>query len=53
MFIANPVEYYYSNDYYLSQITKPEPYTHRSNTSYSPKKLITGYWKKDYKPFIK
>lgn len=47
----NPVEYYYSNDYYKSQITKPE--ITRVNTSYSPRKLITGYWKKDYKTFIK
>ncbi|CAK86811.1 unnamed protein product (macronuclear) [Paramecium tetraurelia] len=47
----NPVEYYYSNDYYVTQITKPE--STRNNTSYSPRKLIMGYWKKDYKSFIK
>ncbi|CAK95054.1 unnamed protein product (macronuclear) [Paramecium tetraurelia] len=47
----NPVEYYYSNDYNISQIAKPE--ITRINTSYSPRKLIMGYWKKDYKSFIK
>lgn len=43
----NPVEYYYPNDQYISQITKTE--ISRVNTSYSPRKLIMGYWKKDYK----
>ncbi|CAD8205604.1 unnamed protein product [Paramecium octaurelia] len=47
----NPVEYYYSNDYNISQIAKPE--ITRVNTSYSPRKLIMGYWKKDYKSFIR
>ncbi|CAD8059217.1 unnamed protein product [Paramecium primaurelia] len=47
----NPVEYYYSNDYYLSQITNSN--FNRVNTSYSPKKLMMSICRKDCKPFIK
>ncbi|CAK93049.1 unnamed protein product (macronuclear) [Paramecium tetraurelia] len=47
----NPVEYYYSNDYYLSQITNSN--FNRVNTSYSPKKVMMSIFRNDCKPFIK
>ncbi|CAD8089652.1 unnamed protein product [Paramecium sonneborni] len=47
----NPVEYYYCNDYYLSQITNSN--INRLNTSYSPKKIMMGICKNDYRTFIK
>ncbi|CAD8068753.1 unnamed protein product [Paramecium sonneborni] len=47
----NPVEYYYCNDYYLSQIADGK--INRVNTSNSPKKIMMGIEKNDYKTLIK
>ncbi|CAD8164204.1 unnamed protein product [Paramecium pentaurelia] len=47
----NPVEYYYSNDYYLSQITNGN--INRLNTSYSPKKILMSICKNDCQTLIK
>ncbi|CAK73645.1 unnamed protein product (macronuclear) [Paramecium tetraurelia] len=47
----NPVDYYYSNDYYLSQIANGN--LNRLNTSYSPKKIMMSVIKNDCQPIIK
>ncbi|CAD8073964.1 unnamed protein product [Paramecium sonneborni] len=45
----DPIQQYYVNDNYLRSISTKEI---KTNTSYSPKALIQGYWKKNYQPFV-
>ncbi|CAD8160679.1 unnamed protein product [Paramecium pentaurelia] len=45
----DPIQQYYVNDNYLKSISQREI---KTNTSYSPKALIQGYWKKNYSPFV-
>lgn len=42
----NPIEHYFSNDYYVSQISLTDREIRIKG--FSPKVLIQGYWKKDY-----
>ncbi|CAK71885.1 unnamed protein product (macronuclear) [Paramecium tetraurelia] len=45
----DPIQQYYVNDDYIKSISQREI---KTNTSYSPKALIKGYWKKNYSPFV-